>query len=113
MSLPLILAAVWVVAGAVTGMLPMRAQMVPGLTLIVLAPVLLIWIGLTHGWFWVAIGTFAFLSMFRRPLNYFARKALGLPLPDLPPELRPDYKSDPKPCPCQSSSGSSGSSPPM
>jgi hypothetical protein len=26
--------------------------------------------------------------MFRRPLNYLTRKALGLPLPDLPPELQ-------------------------
>ena len=78
-----------VIAGAITALLPMRAQMIPGLTLIALAPVLLIWIGLTHGWLWVGIGAVAFVSMFRRPLNYFARKALGLPLPDLPPELRP------------------------
>ena len=92
MSLSLIIAALWVIAGTITAMLPMRAQMIPGLTLIALAPMLLIWIGLTHGWLWVAIGTFAFLSMFRRPLNYFVRKALDLPLPDLPPELRPGYR---------------------
>ena len=89
MSLPLIIAALWVIAGAITALLPMRAQMIPGLTLIAAAPVLLIWIGLTHGFLWVAAGTFAFLSMFRRPLNHFIRKALGWPLPDLPPELRP------------------------
>ena len=88
MSLPLILGALWVVAGTVTALLPMRAQMVPGLSLIALAPVLLIWIGATHGWLWVAIGSFAFVSMFRRPLNYFIRKAIGLPLPALPPELQ-------------------------
>jgi Protein of unknown function (DUF2484) len=91
MSLSLIIAALWVIAGTITAMLPMRAQMIPGLTLIALAPVLLIWIGVTHGWLWVLIGAFAFLSMFRRPLNYFVRKALGLPLPDLPPELRRGY----------------------
>ncbi len=90
MSLPLIIGALWVIAAAITAMLPMRAQMVPGLSLLVAAPFLLIWIGWVHGWLWVAIGGFALGSMFRRPLNYFARKALGLPLPDLPPELRGD-----------------------
>lgn len=87
--LPLILGALWVIAAAITAMLPMRAQMVPGLTLLAAAPVLLTWIGMTQGFAWVAAGLFAFLSMFRRPLTYFARKALRLPLPDLPPELRP------------------------
>ena len=50
-------------------------------------PVLLLWIGLAHGWLWVALGLFAFLSMFRRPLLYFARRGLGLPV-ELPPDLR-------------------------
>ncbi|MBI1170637.1 DUF2484 family protein [bacterium] len=86
---PLVFGALWVIAAAVTAMLPMRAQMVPGLSLLVAAPVLLVWIGVTHGFVWLAAGLFALLSMFRRPLNYFARKALGLPLPELPPELRP------------------------
>jgi hypothetical protein len=96
MSLPLILAALWVVAGAITALLPMRAQMVPGLTLIAAAPVLLVWIGVIHGWLWVAVGLFAFLSMFRRPLNYFVRRALGLPLPDLPPEFSAKPDGPPK-----------------
>lgn len=86
---PLILGALWVIAAAITAMLPMRAQMVPGLSLLAAAPMLLVWIGLTQGVLWVLIGTFALLSMFRRPLNYFARKALGLKLPPLPPELQP------------------------
>jgi hypothetical protein len=85
-----------VIAGAVTALLPMRAQMVPGMILILSAPVLLVWIGVTHGWLWVAVGLFAFLSMFRRPLNYFARKALGLPLPELPPEFRSKSEGMPK-----------------
>ena len=74
---------------AITAMLPMRRQAILGLPLLIAAPVLLVWIGLVHGFLAVAFGTFPFLSMFRRPLNYFARKALGLPLPELPPELRP------------------------
>ena len=90
MSSPLVLGCLWIVAAAVTALLPMRAQMLPGLTLIFAAPLLLVWIGYAHGFLWVAAGLFAFVSMFRRPLNYLARKALGLPLPELPPEFRPD-----------------------
>ena len=86
MSLPLLMGCLWVIAATITAMLPMKQQMVPGMTLLVLAPVLLLWIGLSHGWRWVAVGLFAFLSMFRRPLLYFARRGLGLavePSPDL------------------------------
>jgi hypothetical protein len=86
---PLILGALWVIAAAITALLPMRAQMIPGVALLIAAPLLLLWIGFTQGFGWVAIGLFAFLSMFRRPLNYFTRKALRLPLPPLPPELDP------------------------
>jgi hypothetical protein len=86
MSLPLILGALWVIASAIVAMLPMRAQMVPGVALLVAAPVLLVWIGYAHGWVWLALGLFAFISMFRNPLRYFARRALGRPAP-LPKEL--------------------------
>jgi hypothetical protein len=85
-STPLILGALWVIAAAITAMLPMRAQMVPGLALLAAAPVLLVWIGWVHGWVWLALGLFAFVSMFRNPLRYFARRALGRPAP-LPREL--------------------------
>jgi len=84
MSLPLIIGAFWVVASAIVAMLPMRAQMLPGLALLVAAPVLLVWIGWEHGWIWLAVGLFAFLSMFRNPLRYFLRRALGRPAPLLP-----------------------------
>ena len=86
MSTPLILGAFWVIASAVVAMLPMRAQMVPGLALLIAAPVLLVWIGWLHGWVWLVLGLFAFVSMFRNPLRYFARRALGRPAP-LPKEL--------------------------
>lgn len=86
MSAPLILGALWVIASALVAMLPMRAQMVPGLALLVAAPVLLVWIGSVHGWVWLALGLFAFVSMFRNPLRYFLRRALGRPAP-LPKEL--------------------------
>jgi Protein of unknown function (DUF2484) len=87
MTTPLIIGCLWVLAAAATAMLPMKRQMVPGIALLVAAPVLLVWIGMVHGWLWVAVGTFAFLSMFRNPLMYFAKRALGKPV-ELPPELR-------------------------
>jgi Protein of unknown function (DUF2484) len=86
MSVPLILGCVWVIAAAATAMLPMRRQMVPGVALLVAAPVLLVWIAIAHGWVWLAVGLFAFVSMFRNPLLYFVRRALGRPAP-LPKEL--------------------------
>ena len=79
MSTPLILGCFWVLAATATAMLPMRRQMVPGLALLAAALVLLVWIGLVHGWLWLAIGLFAFLSMFRNPLLYVLRRALGRP----------------------------------
>ena len=82
MSLPLILGCVWVIVAALTAMLPMRLQKFPGVPLLIAAPVLLVWIGREHGWLWVAFGLFAFLSMFRRPLIYLGRRAMGLPVED-------------------------------
>jgi Protein of unknown function (DUF2484) len=87
MSVPLILGGLWVIAATVVAMLPMRRQMLPGVVLLIAAPVLLIWIGWAHGWLWLGVGLLAFLSMFRNPLLYFARRALGRPA-ELPPELR-------------------------
>jgi hypothetical protein len=83
----LIVGCLWVVAAAITAMLPMRRQMVPGIALLVAAPVLIVWIGASHGWWWAAFGLFAFLSMFRNPLRYFIGRAMGHRV-ELPPELR-------------------------
>lgn len=82
MSLSLVLGCLWIIASALVAMLPMRRQMVPGLALLIAAPALLVWIGMEHGWIWLAVGLFAFVSMFRRPLIYFVRKAMGLPTPE-------------------------------
>jgi Protein of unknown function (DUF2484) len=87
MSLPLILGCVWVILATIVAMLPMKRQMLPGMGLLLAAPVLLVWIGWQHGWLWLVLGLLAFLSMFRNPLLYFARRALGRPA-DLPPELK-------------------------
>ncbi|MDE9450775.1 DUF2484 family protein [Aliiroseovarius sp. Z3] len=77
MSAPLIAAALWVIAASVVASLPMRLQFVPGLVLLVAAPLLIVWIGAVHGWLWAVLGVGAFISMFRRPLWYLARKAMG------------------------------------
>lgn len=79
MSLPLVLACLWALAAAGVAMLPMRHQFAPGLALLVAAPVLIVWIGVAHGWGLSALALAAFVSMFRRPLAHLARRALGLP----------------------------------
>lgn len=72
-----IAACLWVLAATVVAFLPMRRQYAPGFVLLGLAPVLMVWLSLTYG-FWVGAAAFlAFLSMFRRPLIYFVKRALG------------------------------------
>lgn len=83
---PVIAAVIWALAATVTALLPMRAQMIPGLALLVAAPILIVWIGVAYGWLWAVPALLAFVSMFRNPLLYFARRALGRPAP-LPPDL--------------------------
>ena len=77
MSLPLGIGCLWVLAATVTALLPMRMQFAPGITLLVAAPILLIWIGYEHGFWTALLGLLAFMSMFRRPLAYLAKRALG------------------------------------
>ncbi len=77
MSLPLVFGCIWVFAATVTAMLPMRLQYPPGITLLILAPVLIGWIGIAHGWGVTAIAVLAFASMFRNPLRYFWKRARG------------------------------------
>jgi hypothetical protein len=90
MSIPVIAAVIWSLAATATAFLPMRHQMIPGLILLVAAPVLIVWIGIAHGWLWALPALFAFLSMFRHPLIYLVRRAAGRPAPRPPePERRP------------------------
>lgn len=76
MSLSLISAAIWVLAATVVAMLPMRLQWVPGVALLLVAPVLLGWMAVDHGPWWIVVGGLAFVSMYRRPLGYLARRIL-------------------------------------
>jgi Protein of unknown function (DUF2484) len=87
MSTSLILGFFWVLASTVTAMLPMRLQMVPGLALLLAAPVLLWFIAQDYGIWVFLITLLAALSMFRNPLIYFARRAMGLPV-RLPLEMQ-------------------------
>ena len=84
MSLSLILGCLWVLASAITAMLPMRLQYAPGIVLLIAAPVLLGFIAVEHGVIWAMLGFLAFLSMFRNPLIYLVKRALGRPV-DPPP----------------------------
>ncbi len=77
MSLALTLACLWVLASAIVAMLPYRWQFPPGIALLVLSVPLLVFVGLSHGWVWVAVVLAAVLSMFRNPLIYFWKKARG------------------------------------
>ncbi len=79
MTLSLILACVWVVAATVVAFLPMRMQYVPGLALLVGAVPLLVFVGVQHGFWIVAVVLAGMISMFRRPLwalvRYLSRPA--------------------------------------
>jgi hypothetical protein len=79
MSAALILGCLWVLAAAVTAMLPMRRQYVPGITLLIAAPLLIAFIWYQHGWIAGLPALLAFLSMFRNPLNYFWARLNGAP----------------------------------
>lgn len=67
----------WVIAATITACLPMRLQYVPGIALLIAAPLLLIWIGISTGPVWALAGFAAFLSMFRNPLRYFWARLRG------------------------------------
>ncbi|WP_238365846.1 DUF2484 family protein [Mesobacterium pallidum] len=77
MSTPLLLACLWVVVATATAWLPMRRQYIPGITLLITAPILLVYIGLVHGWWIGAICLLAVLSVMRNPLRYLIARARG------------------------------------
>lgn len=72
-----LLACLWVVAGSLVAFLPMRHQYAPGIALLVLAPVLIWMVGQEYGVVPAALAVLAFVSMFRNPLRYFARRLSG------------------------------------
>lgn len=72
-----IFACLWVVASAVVAFLPMRRQYVPGIALLIAAPLIIIWLAYDYGWWVALIGLFGFVSMFRNPLIYIYRRLRG------------------------------------
>ena len=77
MTPSLLISCLWVIAATITAFLPMRRQYVPGITLLILAPVLIVWLGLDYGWWLSVLAALAFVSMFRNPLRYFYARAKG------------------------------------
>lgn len=77
----------WVLAATAVAMLPMRRQYIPGVALLIAAPLLILWIGISVAWWAGVLALAAFVSMFRNPLRYFWAKARGQN-PELPKELR-------------------------
>ena len=67
----------WVFASAIVAMLPMRRQYVPGVALLLAAPILIVMIGFKIGWLPAALGLAAFVSMFRNPLRFILAKLQG------------------------------------
>jgi len=77
MTASLAAAVFWALAATATAFLPMRLQYAPGLTLLIAAPLLIVWIGIDYGWIAALLSLAAFVSMFRHPLSYFWRKWRG------------------------------------
>lgn len=77
MSVSVIAAAIWVLAATCVAFLPMRRQYAPGVVLLILAPGLIVWLGVDHGWIASLAAAAGFVSMFRKPLAYFYRKWTG------------------------------------
>ena len=78
MSTSVGLGILWVFAATAVAMLPMKRQYVPGVALLMVAPVLIGYLAIQHGWIAGIAALIAFLSMFRNPLRYFWRKWRGL-----------------------------------
>ena len=77
MNWPVVIAALWVLAATVVALLPMRMQYVPGVALLLVAPVLIIWLEVLYGWWVGVLALLAFISMFRNPLRYLLARARG------------------------------------
>ncbi|ABD55674.1 DUF2484 family protein [Jannaschia sp. CCS1] len=77
MSLALTLACLWVLASAIVAMLPLRFHWRFGLPLLILSIPLTIFVGYAHGWIWTVVILLAVGSMYRNPLRYFLKRALG------------------------------------
>lgn len=71
------ISALWVLASAAVAMLPINHQIIPGMGLLLAAPVLIIAIGVHVGWLMAALAIAAFVSMYRNPLRFFWARFKG------------------------------------
>jgi ACR3 family arsenite efflux pump ArsB len=76
---PLTALAIWALATMALAPLPLRYQILPGVALLLVLPVLpvlLVWVGLTYGVWPVLIGLAAAVSLFRKPLGVLWRRLM-------------------------------------
>ncbi|MCX7644680.1 MAG: DUF2484 family protein [Rhodobacteraceae bacterium] len=78
MSLSLTLACLWALAATIVALLPYRRQFPPGIALLLAAPFVIGFVAWEHGALWMLLALAGFVSMFRRPLWFLGRRALGL-----------------------------------
>ncbi|MCR9156128.1 MAG: DUF2484 family protein [Rhodobacteraceae bacterium] len=67
----------WVFASALVAMLPMRRQYLPGVILLLAAPVLIVLLAKEVALWAAFAAALAFVSMFRNPLLYFWKRLSG------------------------------------
>ena len=79
MTTSLYLACFWAIAATFVALLPMRLQYVPGVSLLLLAPLLMGYLAYEHNVWIVLLAFAAVISMFRRPLVYYIRQFYNLP----------------------------------
>lgn len=71
MSLSITLTALWAVAATTVALLPMQRQYLPGGALLLIAPGLIVFLGVQHGWIAATAGMLGLASMFRTPLRHY------------------------------------------
>lgn len=79
----IILCSLWVLTSTLVAFLPMERQYIPGLSLLFAAPVLIYAVYVQFGPLPFFAALLAFLSMFRNPLVFLVRRAMGKKV-DLP-----------------------------
>jgi hypothetical protein len=77
MSASIIACAIWALCATAVAFMPMRVQYVLGSALLLAAPILIGWIWRDFGWIAGVAVLVAVGSMFRKPLVFWGRKALG------------------------------------
>ncbi|ETX28211.1 DUF2484 family protein [Roseivivax isoporae] len=67
----------WGLAATVTACMPLRRQPVPGIMLLLVAPLVIVSLGIAHGWLVALAACGAVLSMFWNPLRQLLARPAG------------------------------------